>query len=148
MTREGSSGSKPAYDGILPEEVATTPPKSAIESEGEAPFQNADAQVSGPPDMDQFEHPPSGPAYSSFNKHQKNMIIFVVALGGFFPPLSANIYLPALNALARDLRVSNELINLTLTSYMIFQGFAPTLLGDLGDMTGRRPAYVIGFLYI
>ena len=70
----------------------------------------------------------------------------MAAMGGFFSPLSANIYFPALNALARDLKVSNQLINLTLTSYMIFQGFAPTIFGDLGDMTGRRPAYVIGFV--
>ena len=29
---------------------------------------------------------------------------------------------------------------------MIFQGLAPTIFGDLSDMTGRRPAYIIGFV--
>jgi len=29
---------------------------------------------------------------------------------------------------------------------MIFQGLAPTFFGDLADMAGRRPAYIIGFI--
>ena len=91
----------------------------------------------------------SGPVYSVFTKNQKNFIVSMVAMAGFFSPLSANIYFPALNPLAQDLHVSSSLINLSLTSYMIFQGLAPTIFGDLADMTGRRPVYVIGFtIYI
>lgn len=89
---------------------------------------------------------PSAPAYSVFSDRQRKFIVFMVACAGFFSPLSANIYFPALNALSQDLKVSNGLINLTLTSYMIFQGLAPTVFGDLADMTGRRPAYILGFI--
>jgi MFS family permease len=40
-------------------------------------------------------------------------------------------------------------MNLTLTTYMIFQGLAPTVFGDFGDVAGRRPAYLVGFtLYV
>ncbi|KAL9608949.1 MAG: hypothetical protein Q9167_006252 [Letrouitia subvulpina] len=88
----------------------------------------------------------TGPAYSVFTKSQKNYICFLAAWGVFFSPLSANIYFPALTTLAKDLKVSDELINLTLTSYMIFQGLAPTVFGDLADMVGRRPAYIVGFI--
>lgn len=97
-------------------------------------------------DLEALHQAPSGPAYSVFGNRQRKFIVFMVACAGFFSPLSANIYFPALNALSRDLKVSNELINLTLTSYMIFQGLAPTVFGDLADMTGRRPAYVLGFI--
>jgi multidrug resistance protein len=38
---------------------------------------------------------------------------------GFFSPVSGQIYFPALNALAEDLHVTDTLINLTLTSYMV-----------------------------
>ncbi|EME44074.1 hypothetical protein DOTSEDRAFT_79950 [Dothistroma septosporum NZE10] len=69
----------------------------------------------------------------------------MVALASFFSPLSANIYFPALNTLARDFGTSERIMNLTLTTYMIFQGLAPTIFGDLADMAGRRPAYIIGF---
>lgn len=86
------------------------------------------------------------PAWSVFTRKEKRWIVFFTACAGFFSPLSANIYFPALNQLARDLNVSASLINLTLTSYMIFQGLAPTIFGDLADMAGRRPAYIIGFI--
>ena len=86
------------------------------------------------------------PPYSVFSKRKKQYVVFMVAWAGLFSPLSASIYFPALNTLARELSISNELINLTLTSYMIFQGLAPTIFGDLADMAGRRPAYFIGFV--
>lgn len=89
---------------------------------------------------------PSGPPYSVFTKPQKLYIVIMAAIGCLFSPLSANIYFPALNAIAEDLHVSNAVINLTLTSYMIFQGIAPSIFGDLGDMLGRRPAYILGFI--
>lgn len=88
----------------------------------------------------------TGPPYSVFTTREKRFIILLTATAGFFSPLSANIYFPALNSLAADLHVSETLINLTLTSYMIFQGIAPTLVGDLADAAGRRPAYLIGFV--
>ncbi|KAK8188250.1 major facilitator superfamily domain-containing protein [Phyllosticta capitalensis] len=84
--------------------------------------------------------------YSVFPLATKRYIVFMVAWAGFFSPLSGNIYYPALNTLSRDLNVSKELVNLTLTSYSIFQGLAPTIFGDLADMAGRRPAYIIGFV--
>jgi hypothetical protein len=86
------------------------------------------------------------PVHSVFSKNEKRYIVFMTAWAGFFSPVSANIYYPALNSLAKDLNVSDSLINLTITSYMIFQGLAPTVFGDLADAAGRRPAYVIGFL--
>lgn len=88
----------------------------------------------------------AGLVYSIYSKRQKQFIIVMTSCAGFFSPLSANIYFPALNSLSADLHVSSSLINLTLTSYMIFQGLAPTLMGDLADMSGRRPAYIIGFI--
>ncbi|KAK4544120.1 hypothetical protein LTR36_004618 [Oleoguttula mirabilis] len=87
----------------------------------------------------------NSPPFSIFTTKQKRFIVFMVAMAGFFSPLSANIYFPALNTLAIDFDVSSATINLTLTTYMIFQGLAPTIFGDLADMAGRRPAYLIGF---
>ena len=60
-----------------------------------------------------------GPVYSVFGKNQKRFIVVMASCAGFFSPVSANIYFPALNSLASDLHVSNSLINLTLTTYMV-----------------------------
>lgn len=39
-----------------------------------------------------------------------------------------------------------ELVNLTVTSYLIFQGIAPSLWGPISDVKGRRVAYCCTFL--
>lgn len=57
--------------------------------------------------------------YSVFTISQRRYIVFMASWAGFFSPVSSQIYFPALNTLARDLHVSNSLINLTLTSYMV-----------------------------
>jgi hypothetical protein len=86
---------------------------------------------------------PSDAAYSSFSKSSKRWITFLVAMAGFFSPLSANIYFPALSYIAQDLNVSLELINLTVTAYLICQCITPSVTGDLADMVGRRPVYLL-----
>jgi multidrug resistance protein len=87
-----------------------------------------------------------GSLYSVLSIHEKRYVVFMAAFAGFFSSMSANMYFPALNTLSRELHVSDELINLTLTSYMVFQGLAPTIYGDLADMTGRRAVYIVGFV--
>ncbi len=84
--------------------------------------------------------------YSVFDRPTRRWTIFLVALAGFFSPLSANIYFPALNYLARDLDVSLELINLTITAYLVCQGIVPFVVGDAADTIGRRPVYVAAFV--
>ncbi|KAJ4270253.1 hypothetical protein NW762_001929 [Fusarium torreyae] len=100
-------------------------------------------------DPESMTRVPSGPAYSTFSKNTKRWILAMVTAASFVSPLTANIYFPALNPIAKDLDISVSLINLTLTSYMILQGLSPTIFGDLGDMAGRRPAYILAFfIYI
>lgn len=89
------------------------------------------------------------PPYSVFPKSTRIFIIIMAALCGFVSPLSGNIYFPALNSLSADLHVSPSLINVSLTTYMIFQGLAPTFMGDLADTSGRRLTYLLSFtIYI
>ena len=57
--------------------------------------------------------------YSTFSNRQKKYIIVTAALASTFSPLSANIYFPALNSVAKDLHISASLINLTITTYMV-----------------------------
>lgn len=61
----------------------------------------------------------NSPPYTVFSKNQRKFSIFMSSWAGFFSPVSANIYFPALNSLANDLDVSLTMINLTITSYMV-----------------------------
>ncbi|PLB47695.1 MFS general substrate transporter [Aspergillus steynii IBT 23096] len=89
---------------------------------------------------------PKSEPHTSFTKYQIYYIAFTAAWAGLCSPISNNIYLPALNSLAEDLNVSSSLINLTIMSYMIFQGVAPMFVGDFADVVGRRPAYIFCFV--
>ncbi|KAL9102337.1 MAG: hypothetical protein Q9163_002518 [Psora crenata] len=86
------------------------------------------------------------PPFSIFSAREKRFIVIVASIAALFSPLSANIYYPALNTLAKDLHVSLSKINLTITTYLIFQGLAPAFIGSLSDETGRRPSYIICFV--
>ena len=59
------------------------------------------------------------PPFSIFSRKEKTFIVVLASLAALFSPLSANIYYPALTVLAKDLNVSNTLINLTITSYLV-----------------------------
>ena len=89
---------------------------------------------------------PTDACYSTFSNEAKRSIVFLVALAGFFSPLSANIYFPALEYIASDLHVSLELMNLTITAYLVCQGLVPFMVGDLADHLGRRPIYLAIFV--
>ncbi|KAI1453214.1 MFS general substrate transporter [Annulohypoxylon moriforme] len=106
-----------------PEETLITPPASSLPS-STAP-----------------EEP-----YSIFDKRQKALIILVVSTAATFSGFASNIYFPAVPTIAHDLDISVELVNLTVTSYLIFQGLAPSLWGPVSDVRGRRVAYCCTFL--
>ncbi len=145
-----------SIQGAVPEQTAQS--SSALSEENHSPQDDAR-------DLEELAIVSTGPVYSVFGRIQKRYIVLMVSSqsstyfleilirgfglqvtwAAFISPTSANIYFPALNPLEVDLRVSPTSINLTLTSYMIFQGLAPTVFGDLAEMAGRRPAYIIAF---
>ncbi|KAM0819142.1 putative Major facilitator superfamily transporter [Seiridium cardinale] len=88
----------------------------------------------------------SRPNYSVFTRWEKRNIVIGAAAAAFFSPLTAQIYLPALNLLSDDFKISGAEANLTVTTYMIFQGITPMFIGSLADSAGRRPAYMICFI--
>ncbi|KAK7998230.1 hypothetical protein PG989_006270 [Apiospora arundinis] len=127
-------------------ETSTQSEKDRRSSEGK--------RQDGPPESAPDVLPPSeqpipqndAPVYSVFTTWQKRAIVLGAAAGAFFSPLTAQIYFPALGLLAKDLNVSLTQINLTVTTYMIFQGITPMFIGSFADATGRRPAYLICFV--
>ncbi len=82
-------------------------------------------------------------SHSAFSSRDKKWIVVLVAFAAWFSTLSSFIYFPAIPALADSLHTSIERINMTVTSYLIVSGVAPSLVGNAADLTGRRPSLVI-----
>lgn len=57
--------------------------------------------------------------YSVWSHNEKKLILFTASVAAFFSPVSGHIYFPAINRIAEDLKVSNSLINLSITTYMV-----------------------------
>ena len=85
------------------------------------------------------------PLHTVFTRPQRLFIVVMTTLASFFSPLSGQIYFPAIPDIANDYHTTTARINLTITTYMILQGLAPTIMGTFGDTTGRRPAYILTF---
>lgn len=57
--------------------------------------------------------------FSDWSPWEKQLIVFTASTAALFSPLSANIYFPIFNTLANDLHVTDTMINLTVTTYMV-----------------------------
>ncbi|CAK7204682.1 hypothetical protein SEUCBS139899_007441 [Sporothrix eucalyptigena] len=107
----------------------------------------ASAWPAEPPSEESVPLPDEVPAkYSVYTLWEKRWIVLAVSAAAFFSPVTAQIYLPALNVIAADFGITATQVNLTMTTYMIFQGITPMFVGGLADGAGRRPAYMICFV--
>ncbi|BGP49610.1 hypothetical protein JCM10450v2_005509 [Rhodotorula kratochvilovae] len=86
------------------------------------------------------------PPYTIHSQNMRWFIVALVSLAGLFSPLSANIYFPVIPTISRDLGVTVEKINISVTVYMIFQGLSPSFFGAVCDVLGRRPVYIFTFI--
>lgn len=87
--------------------------------------------------------------YSVHSTTTKRLLVLGASATAIVSPISAQIYLPALIPIGQSLHISPTKVNLTITTYMIFQGITPMFVGSLADAGGRRPAYILCFvLYI
>ncbi|WP_415289365.1 MFS transporter [Brevundimonas sp. S1H14] len=58
--------------------------------------------------------------------------------------LGMDIYLPVVPAMPGILGTSSEVVQLTLTLYMIMLGVGQVVFGPLSDRLGRRPVLILG----
>ncbi|KAJ3785176.1 major facilitator superfamily domain-containing protein [Lentinula aff. detonsa] len=79
--------------------------------------------------------------YSIYTPREKSFIVLLIAFSALFSPLTSNVYFPAIPIISNAFHKSTELINLSVTTYMIFQGISPMLFGTLADYLGRRMIY-------
>lgn len=83
--------------------------------------------------------------YSAFSGKQKWFIVTMASAAAFFSPLSGQIYFPVLPILTETYHISQTLINVSVTTYMVFQGLAPSFMATFSDAGGRRLGYILAF---
>ncbi len=80
------------------------------------------------------------------NKKQMSgfMIMVFVALIASFPPLSTDLYLPALPTMSKQLGCSVWWVNLSISIFFIFVSTSSFIWGPLSDKYGRKRMLLIG----
>lgn len=79
------------------------------------------------------------PPYSVYNEREKLLIAFVCGISGFWSAISANIYYPILVIMQQKFNVSEEMSNIAVVLYFIFQGITPMFTATIADSIGRKP---------
>src|SRR5690349_4280053 len=77
---------------------------------------------------------------------EQSRLRLILMLGGLsaFAPLSIDMYLPALPALARDFETGPSEVQLTLSAFFFGLAFGQAIVGPLSDALGRRRPLLIG----
>lgn len=59
--------------------------------------------------------------------------------------MAANIFLPAIDSLKRDLNASQQIISLSVSLFILFQGIIPIFWSGVSEIYGRKIVYIISF---
>lgn len=82
------------------------------------------------------------------NPNVKPPFIFIVTLGilSMLPPFGVDMYLPSFLAIAKDLSITPEQVQYTLTSFAYGMAFGQLFWGPFGDSFGRKPIILLGVI--
>ncbi|OOF37712.1 Bcr/CflA family multidrug efflux MFS transporter [Rodentibacter heidelbergensis] len=82
------------------------------------------------------------------SKTIKPTFIFIVTLGilSMLPPFGVDMYLPAFLEIAKDLKISPEQVQHTLTAFAYGMAFGQLFWGPFGDSFGRKPIILLGVI--
>ncbi len=79
---------------------------------------------------------------------RKETLLLVIALGAF-PPLTLDLYLPALPQMAETFTTCHGMVNLTLGAYMVAFAVGMLFWGPLSERASRKPILFVALaLYI
>lgn len=81
---------------------------------------------------------------SNLTRGQRLRLLVLLGSLTAFGPLSIDMYLPALPAIARDLAASESVVQVTLTACLIGLALGQIVAGPLSDSLGRRRPLLMG----
>eukprot|EP00878_Enallax_costatus_P011335 GHUV01011836.1.p1 GENE.GHUV01011836.1~~GHUV01011836.1.p1 ORF type:complete len:533 (+),score=142.22 GHUV01011836.1:700-2298(+) len=79
--------------------------------------------------------------YDLQTKRKQYLILLAAAVASILVPFTDTIYLPALQAVGRDLSASQDLVAASVAIYMLTVGIGSLFWGPAADKFGRRIAY-------
>nr|A0A3G1DIJ8.1 RecName: Full=MFS-type transporter M6; AltName: Full=Squalestatin S1 biosynthesis cluster protein M6 [Phoma sp. MF5453]AMY15063.1 MFS transporter [Phoma sp. MF5453] len=115
------------------------------ESSADVLKSNEEFQARMIPEDDDANSVTAQPTWTVLSDTEIKSVLVVASFAAAISPFSTSTYYPAVFAISQDLGVSVSKINLTMSSYQIFQGVAPTITAAFADTYGRRPMFLVCF---
>ena len=81
--------------------------------------------------------------YDIRTKLQRNIILTAIALIAFLLPFCDTVYLPALNNIVISLNTSTTLVAISVSIYLLMNGFSSLLWGSVSDRFGRKITLIV-----
>ena len=79
----------------------------------------------------------------------KTLLLFILTMLVSLPMASTDIYIPIIPFLTKDLSTSINLVNLTISSYVVGIAISMLLFGFISDQLGRKQSLIISLtIYI
>ncbi|KXG50321.1 Major facilitator superfamily domain, general substrate transporter [Penicillium griseofulvum] len=88
---------------------------------------------------------PISQPYTIFTRNQIRFFTYLLGYLTLASSLTATIYFPLIDLLSNQYNVSTQLVNLTITFYVIFQAISPAFWSPLSDTLGPRPVFIMTF---
>ncbi|CAF1302296.1 unnamed protein product [Didymodactylos carnosus] len=82
--------------------------------------------------------------YDIHTKSQRKVILFWISVAVLLLPLADTIYLPAMNNIIQELKTNEELVTLSVSIFLLFNGISSLIWGVISDRYGRNLTIRIG----
>lgn len=83
------------------------------------------------------------PDHTVFSVNEKYLLVFLSSSTAIWSSFGSPIYYPALQILEGYFHIDQELVNVSVVVYMVFQGLSPTFFAAFADKYGRRPVLLV-----
>lgn len=83
----------------------------------------------------------------NYSRWKKLIIVCVVAFAGTTGPMGTSIMLPAVDDMAKDLKSTISMVNVSVGVYLLSMGIFPMWWSNFSEKHGRRMVYVFSFAF-
>ncbi|KAK9895179.1 MFS general substrate transporter [Cystobasidium minutum MCA 4210] len=80
-----------------------------------------------------------------WSRARKTRAFLFVCIASLTAGMAANIFFPAIDSLKNDLHASQQIINLSVSLFILLQGVIPMLWAGISEIYGRKLVYMISF---
>ncbi|WVQ81733.1 hypothetical protein IAT38_003858 [Cryptococcus sp. DSM 104549] len=92
-----------------------------------------------------IEHVPVDDDPRDWSNRKKWTVLLIMTFALLGPIMASSIYNPVINEVRETLNASEAEIGLSISLYILFQGFTPVLWAAISEVNGRKMSYLISY---